>query len=132
MADKPRDVEDRVTLTSIKDGAALELFEAALEEVLRNIEDENFTAKATRSIALKFEFAVGEDRDIGAVAIGVETKLAKRNPAVTVVHFGRRQGALIAVEYDPRQRDMFDPQRGDGVTPLTAITGGDGGGKDQG
>jgi hypothetical protein len=124
MATPPRDVDDRVTLTSIKDGAALELFEAALEEVLSNIEDENFRAKSKRTIALKFTFDVGEDRDIGAVHIEVDTKLAGRNPASTVVHFGRRLGALIAVEYDPRQRDIFDPDRGEGITPLASVAGG--------
>lgn len=51
MANKPRD-DDHVTLTTIKDGAAVELFDAALEEVLKNIEDPNFKAKAKRGIRL--------------------------------------------------------------------------------
>ena len=123
MRHTPRD-DDRVTLTTLKNGAALELFEAALSEVLENIEDPNIVAKAKRTIELKVSFAVGEDRDISGVAIEVGTKLAKRNAAITVVHIGRRMGALIAVEYDPQQRDIFDPERGEGITPLASVAGG--------
>jgi hypothetical protein len=123
MANKPRD-EDRVTLTTLKDGAAVELFEAALEEVLSNIEDPNIVAKANRVINIKVTFMCGEDRDISGVAIEVVTKLANRNAVTTVVHMGRRMGALIAVEYDPRQRDIFDPERGEGITPLASVAGG--------
>jgi hypothetical protein len=124
MGNNPRDDDDRVTLTTLKDGAAVELFEAALEEVLSNIEDPNIVAKANRVINIKVTFMCGEDRDISGVAIEVDTKLAKRNAATTVVHIGRRLGALIAVEYDPRQRDIFDPERGEGITPLASVAGG--------
>jgi hypothetical protein len=109
--------EEPVTLLSLKGGAAVELFDRALEEVLRNIQDPNTEAEARRKIVLEFIFEPGKDRDVGSVFIKPSTRLAGAKPEATIVYIGRRAGGkLMAVENNPRQL-AFD-QGKPGPTPI--------------
>lgn len=110
--------EEPVTLVSLKGGAAVELFDRALEDVLKNIADVNTDPKAVRKISLDFVFKPGEERDTGAVLIRANTKLAGIQPAGTIVYFGRLGGKLAAVENNPKQL-TFD-QGKPGPVPIDA------------
>lgn len=97
-----------ITLEGLADGAALELFEAALKQVLVNIQDPNTAWKAPREIGLRFRFSVDEDRSLGVVEIQCATKLAGVKGVKTNVVYGRHLGELVAVE-QPRQQEFFQP-----------------------
>lgn len=118
MADDKDKLPPVVTLTSLKGGAAVEMFEFELARVLENIDDPNYRAKGKRRITLTFDIDVDDNREIRDVEIGSSAKLAGKKPVTTKVNMGRRQGALILVEFDPRQTDMFDPDAGADVTPI--------------
>lgn len=105
-----------VTLETVGGGAALELFERELRDVLKNIQDPNTDAEATRSIALTVSFSPHEDRESAGIAVAAKTKLAPARPHVSHVYIGQKDGRLLAVEHDPRQSDLF---RDDGsVRPI--------------
>lgn len=96
-----------ITLAGLADGAALELWQAALERVLQNIEDPNTDTKPKRAIRLEFLFStMDEDRAVGDVEVRCSTKLAGVKGVKTLVYIGRHQGELVAVE-QPRQQDLF-------------------------
>lgn len=95
-----------ITLNDLGDGAAEELFQAALSQVLANIDDPNTEAKARRSISLTFSFGVEEDRRAGKIGISCSTKLAGVRPASATVFLGRHKGKLAAVA-GPSQSEMF-------------------------
>ena len=95
-----------VTLESLADGAAAELWQSALARVLENIDDPNTDFKAKRAIRLEFEFVANEDRNVGAVGVKCSTKLAGVKGVTTVVYIGRQEGELVAVE-QPRQEELF-------------------------
>jgi len=97
-----------VTLTSLADGAAAELFQSELDKLLRNIQDPNTDATATRTVTLQVTFAPDEDREKGEVRIKASSKLAGLKGAKTEVYFGRHQGQLVATEFNPRQAGLFD------------------------
>jgi len=99
------DVQE-ITLGTLAHGAADELFRAALEKVLENIEDPNTDHKKARLISLKFALSSDEERRIGDVEITCEVKLAGVRGVRTLVFFGRRDGTRIVVE-QPRQEDLF-------------------------
>lgn len=105
-----------ITLAGLADGAALELWQAALDNVLRNIEDPNTDTKPKRAIRLEFVFSVAdEERRVGDVEVRCTTKLAgvKGVKGVkTLVYIGRHQGSLVAVE-QPRQQDLFPAPGGE-------------------
>jgi hypothetical protein len=95
-----------VTLAGLADGAAGELWGAALERVLENIEDANTDHKARRAITLSFAFSADEERRVGDITITCATKLAGVKGVKTVVSFGRHEGRRLVVEH-PRQQDLF-------------------------
>jgi hypothetical protein len=97
-----------VTLTSLCDGAAVELFQAELEKVLRNIADPNTDWKTGRKIHLEFSWLTNEDRTAGDVKIKATSKLAGLKTVTTVVYYGRHKGEHIAREHDPKQAGLFD------------------------
>lgn len=100
-----------ITLESLADGAASELWFAALTRVLENIQDPNTDHKAKRAITLTFDFTADEDRNVGNVGIQCSTKLAGVKGVNATVFFGRVEGELVAVE-QPRQQDLFpNPNR---------------------
>jgi hypothetical protein len=95
-----------VTLGTLADGAALELFQNALDQVLKNIDDPNTEAHARRAIRLEIGFVADEDRRVSNVEVKCTTKLAGVRGAKTLVYIGRHEGQLVAVE-QPRQTDLF-------------------------
>ena len=100
-----------VTLAALADGAAEELWQAALERVLENIEDVNTDYRAKRGITLTFAFAADEERSLGDITITCATKLAGVKGVKAVVSFGRHEGTRIVVEH-PRQQDLFPKPAG--------------------
>jgi len=111
---------DEVSLNTIKGGAAVEKFDYALHRVLENIDDPNVDADAERAITLVVKMKPSPDRDEVAYTIDVKTKLAQPKSDGGMMYVGRRSGALVAVDYNPKQPDMFDPERGADITPLRA------------
>lgn len=96
--------EENVTLVSIGNGAAVELFDRELERVLENIVDPNTEAEAVRKIKIEFVFQPGENRDKGAVLIKATSTLASLRPADSFIYIGRvKDGSLLAVEHNPKQ-----------------------------
>lgn len=95
-----------VTLGSFGDGVAEELFKAAMEQVLTNIDDPNTDPKAARSVTLRFDFKTEDDRRTSKIAVSCGTKLAGVRPASATVFIGRHDGRLSAREA-PKQEDMF-------------------------
>lgn len=96
----------QVTLSTLANGAADELFIDALGQVLKNIEDQNTDFKAERQIILKFSIRCDEERRVGNIAVQCSTKLAGVKGLSVGVYFGHQDGLPVAVEA-PRQEDLF-------------------------
>jgi hypothetical protein len=109
-----------VSLPTIGNGAAVELFEHELEKVLENIADVNTEPESTREITLKFKFKPSAERNFGAVAITVTSKMAGTRGHAAQLSFGKRGGKAIAVEHNIDQMQM----RWDEDSKPVAIHGG--------
>jgi hypothetical protein len=96
----------QVTLSTIGDGAAGELFIDALAKVLDNVQDPNTDAKAKREIHLKFTVSADEERRVGQIEVTCTQKLAGVRGVAVGVYLGKQDGINVAVEA-PRQPDMF-------------------------
>ncbi len=95
-----------LTLSNIHHGAALEMFEGALDQVLENIKDPNTDHKAKRGIKLEFSFVTNEERNVSDVVVQCKTALAGMKGVQSFVHIGRHAGKTVAVE-QPTQEEMF-------------------------
>jgi len=113
-----------VTLTTLLDGAAVELFQFELDRVLRNIENENTDPKAARKIVVEVTFLPDDDRGAGYVDVKVNGKLAAIRSDQKRVYFGRDHNQPVAREFDPKQIQMFEPTRA--VEPIAAAMKGGG------
>jgi hypothetical protein len=100
-----------VKLDTIGAGALMELFDAELARVLANITDPNTDTDAKRVITMQVKFKPNRDRDVAGVELTCSSKLAGIRTVQTTLFMGRQGGALIAVENDPRQGNMFDQDR---------------------
>ncbi|PKN20924.1 MAG: replication terminator protein [Deltaproteobacteria bacterium HGW-Deltaproteobacteria-6] len=96
--------ETNVTLESLNQGAALERFNLALQDVLDNIQDPNTDPKTTRTVTLKVTFKPDSDRGIANLKCDVVPKLAPIAPFDVRVFLGRdKDGKGYASEYHSNQ-----------------------------
>jgi hypothetical protein len=99
-----------VTLLSLAGGALVELFDAELQTVLRNIDDPNTDPAAARVITIKVQIKPDEDRQLGSVTCGVASKLSAVKNVRTVIYMtGKRAGKYVAVENNPVQLTLEAP-----------------------
>lgn len=100
--------ENLVSLATLSDGAAIEMFDEELQRVLDNILDVNTDPKQAREITLKVKIQPNENREMGAVSIGTVSKLAPSKSVSTVFFMGRRAGRAVATERNPKQLTFDD------------------------
>lgn len=96
---------ERVTLATLRGGAAVEMFDSEMQRALDNIQDPN-TQLTTRTITLTVKIKPDQNRSIGAVEINCGSKLAAPKPAVSQFYMGKDRGKAVAFEYNPEQLQM--------------------------
>ena len=114
-----------ITLGTMCDGAAAELFQRSLARVLKNIDDPSTEAKAPRSITMKFKFMPDKDRRSARMVVACGEALAGVAASEHSVLIGQHEGRLVAAEA-LRQEDMFDQPHG---KPQAVAVNDDGGGE---
>ncbi len=101
--------EETLNLANLGDGAAVELFEAELNKVLKNIMDPNTDAKQSRSITMKVTFKPDENRDLATVDLSVGSRLSGSKAFLTKVLFGKDvRGKVEVREFENNQPSMFE------------------------
>ena len=95
-----------VTLVTIGNGAAVELFDREFQEVLANIADPNTDAKTPRKITITVTIKPSDDREMAAAAIQVASKLATAKPAPVHLYFGLDGERYVAKQVNPAQPEM--------------------------
>jgi hypothetical protein len=112
--------EEIVTLTSIANGAAMELFDHELKRVIENIMDPNTDAEAKRAITIKIVIAPDDNRNIGFASVEVSSKLSGVKPVSSTMYFGKKDGELVAVQNNFTQPGIFDKEKSN-IQPLVAV-----------
>lgn len=96
--------EKNVSLATLSDGAAVERFDLALQDVLTNIQDPNTDWKKARTINLKMTIKPNENRDISSVVVEVDRKLAPIKPFGSMLFTGcDKHGKGYATEHVSNQ-----------------------------
>lgn len=97
--------KEGISLDTLNQGAAVERFNLALQEVLDNIQDPNTDPKKARTVNLKCTIKPDTDRGVGVVVVDVVSKLAPIAPFDVRVFLGRdKDGKGYASEYHPNQQ----------------------------
>lgn len=100
--------EQFVSLETLGQGAAIEMFADELKKVLNNILDPNTKASAKRSITLTLEIKPDEDRSFASTSLEVKSKLAPAKPVGVPIYIGQHAGQSVATERDTRQLRFED------------------------
>ena len=112
--------EENVSLEKLNQGAAVERFNLALQDVLDNIQDPNTDPKKARSVTMKVTFKPDSDRGIANLQCDVVSKLAPIAPFDVRVFLGRdKDGNGYATEYHSAQTSLLEaPAASDNVYKL--------------
>ncbi|MBU1699067.1 MAG: hypothetical protein KJ970_13320 [Candidatus Eisenbacteria bacterium] len=97
-----------MSLVSLAAGAAGELFDYELANVLANIDDPNTKADAVRKITLEISIKPSKDREMAEILISCRPKLPVYQPATATIFMGRKAGKMLAFMRNPAQMDAFD------------------------
>lgn len=103
-------VEEKVTLENLGHGAAAELFQAELNNVIFNILDPNTKPDALRSVTLKLKVKPSKERAMCAVEISCESRVAPSQPFESTLFVGIERGEATATEYNPNQQRIPFPE----------------------
>ena len=103
-------VNEQVTLDNLGHGAAAELFQTELQNVIFNVMDPNTKPDAARSITLKLKVKPSKERTMCAVEISCESKLAPVMPFESTLFVGVEHGEAVASEYNPNQQRIPFPE----------------------
>lgn len=113
-------LDRQVTLSSVAEGAAEELFQHAFKQLVMNAMDPNTPAKATRRLTLTFSLVVDEKRQNTELKIACASKIAPIMPVSQPIRVGMHQGEYVAVE-PFTQEEMFNTPHG---RPAAVVEGG--------
>jgi hypothetical protein len=101
-------MDEKLSLLNLANGAAVEVFDRELDQVIRNIADVNTDAEAKRQITLEVRFMPFEDRSGSQIEITCKAKLIGV-PGVKTQAFIRKSGSQVtAYSHDPRQTRLFE------------------------
>lgn len=99
----------KIDLTNIGGGVAVELFDHELQKVLANVDDVNASAEDTRKITLEFFIKPHATREMGEVKVKCTSRLAGVKPMATSLFFFKDKGKPAAFRNDMRQANLgFD------------------------
>lgn len=102
------DRETYVNLETLANGAAVERFNDAWDEAMKNIKDPNTSPTAAREVVLKVKIKPSEDRDRAQIKIECTPKLAPAKPVDELVYISKLGDKAVAVENNPRQPRLYD------------------------
>lgn len=98
--------DEKLSLVNIKGGAAIEIFDRALQKVIENIYDPNTTNDA-REISLKVTLKpMDENRQIIAYSIKCPTKLSGQESVKGIADLKIEEGRLVAVGRREAQQSL--------------------------
>jgi len=116
----------KVTLVTMDNGAAVELFDHEFTKLIGNCLDENADPKAKRALTLTVVVQPTEDRQAVALAYSITTKPAGPKPRAGILFIGREGGEPVA--YDRIQTTAFPGEEAEhqqpagGVRSITSLT----------
>jgi len=95
-----------VTLETMANGAASELFSHELKRVIENIQDPNTETTKARKITIDVVILPSKDREMGEVSVTCKSNLAHVKPVSTSFFLGREKGRAVAYQKNPREPEF--------------------------
>lgn len=110
----------KVTLSTLNEGAAEELFQHEFDLVLKNIADPNMPASGTRKITLEFTIRPTEDRCHAHIGLVCTSKLASVKPVEKLSTLNLFGNQLEAYQDVRKDGDLFSEPHQNNISKLKA------------
>lgn len=107
---KMRNELSKLTIDTVARGAAAELFDHAMAEVVENILDENRSPGETRKITLTFDIKPNKDLSAANINVQVKTSLAPVVKTESVMFIRKERGKAKAYAHNFDENEMFDEE----------------------
>ena len=101
-------MDQKLSLATIKGGAAIEMVDNALQELLENIVDPNTDATTKRKVMLTLTLAPDQERESMHVKLDVRSSFAPHEAVGTIAFISHTRDGVVAVENDPGQRNLYE------------------------
>lgn len=98
---------EKVSLETICDGAAAEVFAKCLGEVMQNIHDPNTDPDQARAIALVFKLKPSNDRTMAEISFSCQAKVMPIRTVKGSIIMARENGQLNAYSCVAKQEPLF-------------------------
>lgn len=98
----------KLTLDNVANGAANEIFEKEVDDLLKNIADPNTKTTQARKITLEFTFKPAPGMEYMVVEVASKSKFAPIQPVESSCHLIQRDGRLEAMSPQMLQPSLFD------------------------
>lgn len=109
---------EEVTLDTVCEGSARELFARGLKEVLDNIQDVSTDPERKRKLSLVFSFSPSENRASSSVSLDCEIKIVPVSSIGGTVFIAKESGVRKAYASSARQEPLYPAQEtGQAGTP---------------
>ena len=102
---------EKVKLSNLQHGIAVDMFDEEFGKVLRNIADDNVKPDAVREICLKIQIKPDKTRQTAATKIDVTSKLAPVKSSDGMMFIGTEDNEVVAYEdnYNQQELDLDKP-----------------------
>lgn len=97
---------ESISLKSLGNGAAIELFDVEMNKAFENIVDPNTDPKKARKIMLTVTLKPDEEREYAGITIQVSSTLASIKPYSTHCFIGKDRNGVVATEHNPQQMNL--------------------------
>ena len=119
---------EKLSIATLRRGAAIELVDDALERILENINDPNTDAEEMRRVTLTVKVKPDRKREMMGIEVSISSKLAQPVAFSGTAYLIHTRDGLRAVENDPRQPGLFEESESDSDDGKVVEAAGDFGG----
>lgn len=102
---------EKVDLGTICGGAAAEVFQKCLADVMHNINDVNTDPEKPRRIALGFTFKPTQDRAMAEISFSCQAKVMPIRTVKGSMLMAREASGLVAYASTAKQEPLFDGEQ---------------------
>ncbi len=111
-----------VTLETVCEGSAKELFARALKEVLDNIQDVNTNPEEKRKISLIFTLTPAEDRASSTIALKCDVKTVPVASIGSTILITKEAGVRKAYANATKQTPLYPEEEAKQPNPVVSLT----------
>ena len=109
-------MDQKLSLATLKGGAAIEMVDEAIQELL--------DATTKRKVTLSLTLAPDQERESMHIKIDVRSSFAPHEAVGTIAFISHTRDGVVAAENNPKQRQLFEEKPAEPASVVDITEGG--------